>query len=109
MIRRPLLILLLFFPCRWLAAGEIIVDSTGGGDFTTIQAAVDAALPGDCISIRAGTYAESVTLNRSGTEDAPVTIQAFGDGEVVLDGFDGTFEAAILAKGVHHITTRISP
>ncbi|MFT4647459.1 MAG: hypothetical protein ACI9X4_000671 [Glaciecola sp.] len=34
-----------------------VVDSTGGGNFTTIQAAITASGPGDIILIRSGTYA----------------------------------------------------
>jgi parallel beta-helix repeat protein len=34
------------------------------GEFTTIQAAVDAAAAGDTIKVKAGTYAESVVVNK---------------------------------------------
>ena len=40
----------------------IVVDSAGGGDHTTIQAAVDAASTGDTILITEGTYDESVNV-----------------------------------------------
>ena len=39
------------------AQSEWIVDRTGGGQFTEIQPAVDAAAPGDRILVRAGSYA----------------------------------------------------
>jgi hypothetical protein len=39
-----------------------IVDSTGHGDFTTIQAAITAASSGQTIFIRPGTYTENPTL-----------------------------------------------
>lgn len=41
------------------------VDASGGADFTTIQAAVDAACNGDTIVVRDGTYNESVAVTKS--------------------------------------------
>ena len=40
-------------------------DLTSGGTFTTIQAAVNAANPGDTILADAGIYAENVTINKA--------------------------------------------
>jgi len=40
-----------------------IVDATGGGDFTTIQAAVDAAASGDTVEVQnTGLYEEPITI-----------------------------------------------
>lgn len=39
----------------------LIVDASGNGDFTSLQAAIDAALDGDTILVRAGEYAELTT------------------------------------------------
>ncbi|MEZ5776088.1 MAG: hypothetical protein R3D33_15695 [Hyphomicrobiaceae bacterium] len=41
----------------------IIVDQGGGGDYLTIQAAVDAAQDGDIIEINTGTYVEQVVVD----------------------------------------------
>ena len=38
------------------ARATIVVDPAGGGDFTTLQAAVDAARDGEQILVKAGTY-----------------------------------------------------
>jgi pectin methylesterase-like acyl-CoA thioesterase len=33
-----------------------VVDASGGGDFTTLQAAVNAAADGDTLLVRSGSY-----------------------------------------------------
>ena len=50
------------------------------GQFPTIQAAVDAAGPGDVIKIKAGTYNESVVINNH--DDLTLV----GQGKVTIDG-----------------------
>ncbi len=53
-----------------------IVDATGHGDFSTIQAAINAAVSGQTIFIRPGTYTENLTLK------AGVNLTAFtGDSD----------------------------
>ena len=46
---------------------EIVVDLNGGGDFTDIQAAIDAAADGDAVLAKPGEYVitESIDFNRS--------------------------------------------
>lgn len=41
------------------------VDPGGGGDFTTIQAAIDAAAPGDTLLVGAGIYEEDLLVTKS--------------------------------------------
>ena len=44
----------------------LVVDPAGGpGVFTTIQAAVTAAIAGDTLAIHPATYTEQVTINKS--------------------------------------------
>ncbi len=61
-------------------SGTIIVDKNGGGDYTTIQGAINASSDGDTIRIWDGTYTENVVVNKS------VTIEA--NSSAVLDGSD---------------------
>jgi hypothetical protein len=51
------------------------------GDFPTIQAAVDAAGPGDLILVEAGTYKETVRVTTAG-----LTIRGVDRNAVVIDG-----------------------
>lgn len=46
-------------------ADVIVVNAAGGGDFTQIQAAVDAAVEGDTVLVKPGTYA-AFTINAKG-------------------------------------------
>jgi len=45
--------------------------------FKTVQFAVNQLYAGDTLNIRDGSYHESVTVPRSGTASAPITIQAY--------------------------------
>ena len=61
-----LLLLAAWLPARGHGLGTQCVRLDGsGGCFTTIQAAVDAALPGDGIVIAPGVYTESVVIAKS--------------------------------------------
>ena len=72
------------------AATIITVDSGGGGDYTTIQAAVNNASPGDEIVVANGTYTENVNLNTMGSAigggPGDITIRALNSGLATVNG-----------------------
>jgi hypothetical protein len=65
-------------PCA--LAETFVVDGSGGGDFSTIQAAINAAAPGDVLKVMAGNYA-GFTLGKDlailGAPDAYPTVTGF--------------------------------
>lgn len=69
------------------ATNRIVAKS--GGTYTTIQAGVNAAVAGDTVIVRAGTYNEMVTVSTSGTASQYITIR--GDSGAIIDGTGLTF------------------
>ena len=69
-----------------LAATWVVAPS--GGDFSSIQAALDVAVAGDVIQVRAGApYFEKVSFPRSGDAIAgPIVLEAFPGEQPILDG-----------------------
>ncbi|HEX9922533.1 MAG TPA: hypothetical protein VGD99_07710 [Anaerolineae bacterium] len=63
-----------------VARAATLTVCTTGCDHTTIQAAVSAAIPGDIISIMAGTYIENVVV------DKDLTLQGVNKNNVIVDG-----------------------
>jgi parallel beta-helix repeat protein len=63
-----------------------------GGCSSTIQAAIDAAKPGDTVSVGAGTYKESVTITKA------ITLQGAGGGATIIDATGK--DHAIMMQGV---------
>lgn len=74
------------------AASLIVPDN-----FPTIQAAIDAASPGDMIIVRPGTYAENLTLNKAVT----LTAETF-------DSSDPTHNTTIIDGGVSSLVPAIT-
>ena len=54
-----------------LGSSVITVDDDGGGDYTSIQAAIDASGAGAVIEVASGTYAETVDVNKPVTLNGP--------------------------------------
>ena len=64
------------------AATTWSVDAGGGGDFTTIQAAIDAASADDTINVAPGTYVENIDF-----KGKAVTVKSTsGPGVTIIDG-----------------------
>ena len=54
-------------------SGTVTVDQSGGGDFTTIQAAIDASSPGTTIRVGSGTYEGDCDVAKSLTIECSVS------------------------------------
>ena len=73
------------------ATDRYVEPGTGGGGGTVgnpyrgLQAAADAAQPGDVFHVAAGTYTPFQLLT-SGTPGAPIVFTGSGDGSAVIDG-----------------------
>jgi len=72
----------------------VVTVSTAPG----LVAALESAAPGDCINLAVGTYSleENLTITRSGTPTAPITIQGVF-GSTIIDG-SGTRNISITAS-----------
>ncbi|MDP6156208.1 MAG: PKD domain-containing protein [Candidatus Thermoplasmatota archaeon] len=72
------------FPVGISKGETIVVNASGGGDYTIIQWAVDNASNGDTINVQPGTYSERVIINKSirliGTDPRDVFIDGEGQG-----------------------------
>ncbi len=83
------------------SAGVIVVNISGGGQFTNLQAAVDAASDGDCILVKPGQYASVFIFSKSLTiaADAGANVSVFG--QVTVSSL--TSSQSFLLHGVHVI------
>lgn len=79
-------------------AKGLIVDSTGHGDFTTIQAAINAASSGQTIFIRPGSYVENLALK------AGVILFSFGTNVVVTGKCTFSSAGSVVINGLSLVT-----
>ena len=70
------------------------VNASGGGDFTKIQDAINAASPGDTIVVLDGTYPENVVVNKR------LTLVGENSQEVAIDGGNDGNTVNVTANGV---------
>ena len=90
--------LIMVTPC---AAGIIIVDANGAGDYPAIGEAVDAANTGDIVLVRPGVYTEEVDFLGKA-----ITVQGT-DGAAVIDG-DGDFAVSFIKAKALIVSLKIS-
>lgn len=77
-------------------AKELYVSPTGTGTGTStspygsIQSAVNAAVAGDVIYLRAGTYkpTTNIQFKTNGTRTSPITVRSYQIEKVIIDGED---------------------
>lgn len=84
---RNLIISVLAIPLMNASATLLVVDpsATGKETYPTIQAAVDAAKPGDTVQIRGGVYYEHVHIKKGGEPGRPLTMEAAPNELVVIN------------------------
>ncbi|MFH0878890.1 MAG: hypothetical protein V2A34_04185 [Lentisphaerota bacterium] len=76
----------LFAAPLFLGAAEFVI-APAGGDYTSIQAGLNVAGPGDTVTVRAGVYNEKLTLPGSGNPtNGWIHLRAYPGEKVVLDG-----------------------
>jgi hypothetical protein len=91
---KRLLFALLLLPAPALAAdlyvspkGDDTNSGTADAPYLTIQAAVDAAKPGDNVLVTKGIYREKVAISKSGDEKHRITVRATPRRAAITEGF----------------------
>jgi len=88
-----------------------VVPGSGGGSgsaadpFQGLQAAADAAQPGDTFHVAAGTY-QPFTIVTGGTAGHPISLVGADGGGAVIDG-DGTDRGVVTIGEYDHVTAHV--
>jgi hypothetical protein len=96
----------------WVATtGSDSNAGTSTAPFRTINRAAQVAQAGDVVTIRAGTYRESVAVRNAGTGTRRIVFQAEQRGQVVLTGGSHNFaperwHGGVMQSGPTHVTVR---
>ena len=83
--------------------GIHILDNSGGQDYTSIQAAINAAKNGDTVVVAAGTYIENVVVNKS------INLVGAGAGVTIVRGsnpHDHVFNVSINNVNISGFTVK---
>ena len=80
--------------------GTIVVNASGGGDYTRIQWAVDNASEGDTVYVEAGTYYENIEINKTisliGADRGNTTVVGIEMADAIRISADG-----VIVSGFH--------
>jgi len=90
-------------------SGDDAASGTSGSPWKTIQQALNTAAPGDTVLVGAGVYAERVTVSRSGTAGAPITLQNTPGTTPIIDGTGlggGIYGGLVTIQGAAYVTLR---
>jgi|GEM_PF-2110837 len=77
-------------------AATLTVSSDGSGDYSSVQAAVDAATSGDTIQIGPGTFTEAIAVSAK-----TLYLQGSGIGSTILDGDGATTVLKVQGAGLN--------
>jgi hypothetical protein len=80
------------------SAAVISVNPDGSGDYTTIHEAAEAAMSGDTIQVAAGTYNETVLI------DKPLHLAGAGMGETILNPPDPKSDFEVMMPGIRVVS-----
>ncbi|MEU7774041.1 NosD domain-containing protein [Micromonospora taraxaci] len=79
-------------------------DGSEAAPYCTIGAALAVAQPGQTVLVQPGDYAENVTVTRSGTESAPITVRAVNTSRgIVRLGHYTLSGTPLTISGVHDV------
>jgi parallel beta-helix repeat protein len=79
--------------------------------YNTVAAGMTAAVAGDGIVVRGGTYKTRITFTKSGTSGSPITVMGTPGERVILSGFDAITGWTPLASNpdIYVATTTVNP